>query len=86
MARPFIVVGDKLSHGGSVISGTDYTDIGGKQVSRVTDHAVCAVHGATTIVSGDTSVIIDGQAVARDGDSTACGATLISSQITTGLG
>ena len=86
MARPFIVVGDKLSHGGSVVSGAEHTDVAGKPVSRVTDRAVCAVHGPTTIVSGDATVIIDGQAVAREGDSTACGATLISSQTTTGLG
>ncbi|HIE1098838.1 MULTISPECIES: PAAR domain-containing protein [Stenotrophomonas] len=85
MARPFIVVGDKLSHGGSVVAGTGQTDINGKAVARVGDGAVCAVHGATTIVSGDATVLVDGQPVARDGDRTACGATLMASQATTGL-
>ena len=85
MARPFIVVGDKLSHGGSVVSGAAQTDIAGKPMSRIGDRAVCSVHGATTIVSGDATVIIDGQAAAREGDRTACGATLHSSQNTTGL-
>ncbi len=37
----------------------------------------------TTIVTGDLTAIIDGQPVARHGDKTACGATLISSQILT---
>lgn len=37
----------------------------------------------TTIVTGDMTDIIDGQLVARHGDKTACGATLISSQILT---
>lgn len=37
----------------------------------------------TTIVTGDLTAIIDGQPMARHGDKTACGATLISSQILT---
>ncbi|MGW9229209.1 PAAR domain-containing protein [Streptomyces niveus] len=37
------------------------------------------------MVSGDATVVIDGQPVARDGDRTACGATLMASQATTGL-
>ena len=85
MARPFIVVGDKLSHDGSVVAGTGQTDINGKAVARVGDRAACAMHGSTTIVSGDATVIIDGQPVARDGDRTACGATLVASQAVTGL-
>lgn len=86
MARPFIVVGDALSHGGNVVSGTTQTDISGKQVARIGDRAVCKAHGPTTIVTGDATVLVDGQAVAREGDLTACGATLLSSQATTGLG
>lgn len=83
MGRAFIVVGDKLDHGGSVISGTSQTDINGKAVARMGDRAVCAKHGPTIIVSGDATVMIDGQAVARQGDRTACGATLLASQIST---
>lgn len=85
MSRPFVVVGDKLSHGGTVVSGAAETDIGGKPVARIGDKAVCAAHGPTTIVSGDATVIIDGNRVARDGDRTGCGATLIASQATTGI-
>lgn len=83
MGRAFIVVGDKLDHGGSVISGASQTDINGKAVARKGDSAVCSSHGPTTIVSGDSTVLIDGQAVARQGDRTACGATLLASQTCT---
>ena len=56
MSRPFVVVGDKLSHGGSVVTGSGQTDIGGKPVARIGDKAVCVAHGPTTIVSGDATV------------------------------
>ena len=44
-------------------------------------------HGGTTvIVSGDPTMIIDGQPAARHGDMCACGATLISGQaVSTGI-
>lgn len=86
MARPFILLGDKLDHGGSVVSGSADTDVNGKAVARVGDKVTCSKHGSTTIVSGDDSVVIDGKPVARHGDKTACGGTLISGQATTGIG
>ncbi len=85
MSRPFILVGDRITHGGSVVSGSGQTDVNGKPVARIGDRVVCSKHGQTSIVSGDTSVVIDGSPVARDGDKTACGATLIASQSTTGF-
>lgn len=86
MARPFILVGDTLDHGGSVVSGSADTDVGGRSVARIGDAVSCSRHGATKIVSGDDGVIIDGQPVARHGDKTACGGTLVSSQGATGIG
>ncbi len=86
MARPFILVGDTLDHGGRVVSGSADTDVGGKPVARIGDAVTCSRHGATRIVSGDDSVVIDGQPVARQGDRTACGGTLVSSQGATGIG
>lgn len=82
MARPFILVGDKLDHGGSVVSGSADTDVAGKAIARVGDKVACSKHGSTTIVSGDDSLVIDGRPVARHGDKTACGGTLIASQNT----
>ena len=80
MSKPWIVVGDRLDHGGTVITGASQSSLGGKPVARVGDRAICSEHGSTVIVSGDNATIIYGQAVARNGDKTACGATLISSQ------
>ncbi len=82
-SRPLIVVGDKTDHGGVVIQGTATSDAGGKQIARVGDQVTCPRkgHGRTTVIaSGDPTFVIDGQAAARHGDKTACGATLISSQ------
>lgn len=86
MSRPFIVIGDKTSHGGTVIEGAPTTDTGGKRIARVGDKVTCPKrgHGGTTVIAtGDPSCVIDGQPAARHGDTTACGATLISSQVVT---
>ncbi len=88
MAQFVIVVGDKTSHGGIVISGTPTTDIDGKPVARVGDKVTCPCRGhggITVIVSGDPTCIVNGRAVARHGDKTACGATLLSSQMLTSV-
>jgi uncharacterized Zn-binding protein involved in type VI secretion len=86
MSRPIIVVGDKTDHGGVVIQGAAGTDAAGVLIARIGDQVTCPKrgHGGTTvIVSGDPSFIIDGQPAARHGDKTACGATLLSSQVLT---
>lgn len=83
MTKPFIVVGDKTSHGGTVISGAATATTHGKQVARVTDKVSCPKCGPTTIATGDSSMIILGQPVARHGDKTACGASLIAGQSVT---
>lgn len=87
MAR-WIVLGDKTSHGGTVISASGFTFTGDIKVARVGDMTACPRkgHGNCPIVSGDATVIIDGQPVAREGDSTACGAILIASQAFTSVG
>ena len=83
MSRPFIVIGDRTDHGGVVIGSSQTTDTHGKRIARVGDQVTCPKkgHGGTTvIVSGDPTMIIDGQPAARHGDKCACGATLISGQ------
>ncbi len=60
------------------------SDTHGKSISRVGDRVTCPVHGhggVVVIVSGDPTFVIDGQAVARHGDKTSCGATLIAGQV-----
>jgi uncharacterized Zn-binding protein involved in type VI secretion len=82
MSRPFIVVGDKTSHGGTVIQGAPTSDSGGIQIARVGDKVTCPKkgHGGTTVIAtGDPTCIIEGKPAARHGDKTACGAVLIAS-------
>src|SRR5690606_30232673 len=77
MARIWIVVGDATTHGGRVLGGSPFTSIEGKSVARMGDAVACPKCGPTTIVSGDATIVVDGQPLARHGDSTTCGATLI---------
>lgn len=85
MSRPFIVMGDKTSHGGTVISADFTCDINGKNIARVGDMTVCPkCKGTFPITSAPTDVVDgSGNGYARHMDSTACGAKLISGQITT---
>jgi uncharacterized Zn-binding protein involved in type VI secretion len=86
MTQPFIVIGDKTSHGGTVVGGATTATTHGKQVARVGDKVSCPKCGSTTIATGDNSMIVMGQPVARHGDKTACGATLIAGQSATNTG
>nr|WP_254696218.1 PAAR domain-containing protein [Lysobacter enzymogenes] len=74
------MVGDTTTGGGSVVSGSPFTDIDGKPVARIGDSVVCLRHGPTVIVSGDSSMIVDGQPVARHGDGLACTCSLVAVQ------
>lgn len=82
MGKPYIVLGDATSHGGSVLEGSPTTTINGKPVARVGDKVSCPIpgHGTCAIVSGDASCLVDEKPVARHGDKTACGAQLIGGQ------
>lgn len=82
MAKKWIVLGDKTSHGGTVIEASGVSFTGNVRIARVGDKVACPMtgHGVCPIVTGDNGVIVDGRAVAREGDKTACGATLIASQ------
>jgi uncharacterized Zn-binding protein involved in type VI secretion len=85
MSKSFITLGDRTSHGGTVIEASGQTFVGNRMVARVGDKVSCPKkgHGTCPIVTGDDTLIIDGKAVAREGDKTACGAVLIASQQTT---
>lgn len=80
MAGPLIRLGDKTSHGGTVVEASPHSTSGGKGIARMGDKATCPLHGATAIVSGDGTLVVDGKPAARHGDKTACGATLIAGQ------
>lgn len=85
LSIPLIVLGDMTSHGGTVISADLTFDINGKYVARIGDLTVCPkCKGTFPITSGPNDLIdSSGNGYARHMDSTACGAKLISSQVTT---
>jgi uncharacterized Zn-binding protein involved in type VI secretion len=83
--KPLIVMGDKTSHGGTVISADLTFDINGKCAARVGDMTVCPKCKGTFAITSGPGDLVDGSGsgYARHMDSTACGAKLISSQMTT---
>jgi uncharacterized Zn-binding protein involved in type VI secretion len=83
--KDFIVMGDKTSHGGTVISADMTSDINGKYMARVNDMTVCPKCNGTFPITSGANEMKDGagNAYARDGDSTACGAKLVAGQVTT---
>lgn len=83
MSGPLIRLGDKTSHGGVVIEASPHSNIAGVGIARMGDKTVCPTHGSSPIISGDSTLIIDGKPAARAGDKTACGATLIAGQQST---
>jgi len=84
MTQPVIVFGDKTTHGGTVISSSIVSSTNGKGWARVGDMVSCPrCKGVFPISQGDPSFVDDGKAVAYHGCKTACGATLISSQVVT---
>ena len=84
MSNPIIVLGDKTSHGGIVVTCSPLSDTHGKGWARVGDMVSCPrCKGVFPISQGDTSLIDAGKAVAYHGCKTACGATLLSSQLYT---
>lgn len=85
-STPMIVIGDKTTHGGTVVGGATTVSTHAKIIARAGDLVTCPTCGSTTIATGDNTMIIMGQPVARHGDKTACGATLISSQSVTTTG
>lgn len=81
MTKAWIVQGDPTSSGGSVITGSSFTDIDGIPVARIGDQATCPRHkGAFPIVDGDSTMIVDGQPVALHGSSLACGCKVLSAR------
>ena len=79
---PLIVVGDKTSHGGTVITGDVTSTIHGKPMARSGDMTVCPQCKGTFPILKSSSIVVDaaGNTYARHMDKTACGAHLLASQ------
>lgn len=86
MGKKIVTVGDSTDHGGTVISGSPTRDIDGQPIARVGDQVSCPQvypggkpHGVNKIVSGHSTVTVDGIQVAVDDCMTECGSKLIGS-------
>jgi uncharacterized Zn-binding protein involved in type VI secretion len=76
--RLIVTLEDRTTHGGTVVSASQFTDTSGKPWARVGDQVVCKrCKKVTTIVTGDATMVVDGAPVARHGDLTSCGARLM---------
>jgi len=80
--KPFIVVGDRTSHGGTVITGDITSTMYGKAMARSGDMTVCPKCKGTFPILKSSSIVIDGagNTYVRHMDKTACGAHLLASQ------
>lgn len=81
--RPFIVLGDRTTHLGVVITASMNTFSNERRVARIGDLVSCPIpgHGINPIVSASSVCEIDGRRIARHGDRTACGSILLSSEL-----
>jgi len=82
---PVVRLGDTSDHGGAVTSSSTITKVEGIFQARLNDEFTCGIsaHNIPTLPTliGFMSVAVDeGMDVAKEGDMTSCGATLISSQ------
>lgn len=76
------LLGDCLDHGGFIISGEKKVFGEGRLIVRAGDTAFCLKHGITKISENiSTSVYSGNKRVARVGDNTECGATIISGSL-----
>jgi uncharacterized Zn-binding protein involved in type VI secretion len=82
LTRPLIVLGDKTTHGGTVITADMTSTTHGKAMARVGDMTVCPKCKGTFPIIEATSIVSDtgGRGYARHLDGTACGAKLLASQ------
>lgn len=77
-AKPAARLGDRTSHGGSIVTGCSTVLIGGKPAARVGDRHECPMvdylvpHVGGQIVMGASTVIIGGMPAARMTDLATC--------------
>ena len=74
---PVARLGDKISHGGEIITASDDTTADNIKVARVGDLVSCAIHGVNKIVTGANQLTTNNRLTARIGDKTECGASIV---------
>lgn len=81
MRKAVIVLGDKTTHGGTVIQASLLATVNGKPIALRGDLVSCPqCKGVFPIVEGSSLGLFQGELVAVDTMKTACGASLIASQ------
>ncbi|CAJ0723845.1 MULTISPECIES: PAAR domain-containing protein [Ralstonia] len=87
MSAQIITVGDVGDHGAVVITGSPTSKIRGRAIARLGDLVKCPghypdgrPHGINRIVRVSGTAKVGGSIMARAGDGTECGCTLIGSQ------
>lgn len=81
MSKGFVLLGDKTTRGGQVISASSTMIVNGKNVALVGDAINCPVvgHGINTIIEGSSEWISDGKDIVVDGCHCECGCQVLSS-------
>src|ERR1700742_2131722 len=84
MGFAFIREGDTTSHGGRVLACAPASMVDGRPLALLGDQVSCPKCGGIYPIVGvkDLGMTFDGRPVASEGDTTACGASLIASQST----
>lgn len=80
MSKGFVLLRDKTTHGGEVITASSTMIINGKQVALTGDKISCPKddHGINAIIEGSAEWSSDGKAVVVDGCLCECGCQVIS--------
>jgi uncharacterized Zn-binding protein involved in type VI secretion len=82
-----VLSGDCINHGGHVIASENSFLVNNKPVALIGDEALCTQHGLTKIIASEMVDVLSGdKQVARIGDKTECGATIIGGSINTFTG
>lgn len=79
MSQGFVLLGDKTTHGGEVISASSTMIVNGKRVALVGDLVSCPRHGVNAITDGCPDWSEDGRAYVVNGCQSECGCEVISS-------
>ena len=88
MSNGLVLLGDKTTHSGNVISASSNIIINGKKVALVGDKVSCPIkgHGTNSIVEGSPKRTSNGRSVVVDGCRCECGCTVISSAMNSTIG
>ncbi|ROP61779.1 putative Zn-binding protein involved in type VI secretion [Enterobacter sp. BIGb0383] len=80
MSTGFVLLGDKTTHGGEVISASSTMIVNGRKVALVGDMVSCPQtgHGPNPIIEGSSEWSSDGKAIVIDGCKSQCGCQVIS--------